>query len=50
MLPEGQGRLRNGAYAVQWWIFAAFAVLMAAKIARDLGEPSGIDRPIVSAP
>ncbi len=39
VLPEGQGRLRNGAYAVQWWIFAAFAVLMAAKIARDLGEP-----------
>jgi cytochrome oxidase assembly protein ShyY1 len=50
VLPEGQGRLRNGAYAVQWWIFAAFAVLMAAKIARDLGEPSDIDRPIVSAP
>ena len=50
VLPEGQGRLRNGAYAVQWWIFAAFAVVMAVRIARDLGEPSDIDRPIVSAP
>ena len=43
MLPEGQGRLRNGAYAIQWWIFAAFAIVMAAKIARDLGERDDID-------
>jgi surfeit locus 1 family protein len=49
-LPEGRGRLRNGAYAVQWWLFAAFAIGMAAKIARDLGERDDIDRPIVSAP
>jgi len=35
-LPEAQGRLRNGAYALQWWVFAAFAVGMAVKIARDL--------------
>lgn len=47
VLPEGQGRLRNGAYAVQWWIFAAFAVVMAAKIARDLGVRDDIDQPIV---
>jgi surfeit locus 1 family protein len=50
LLPEGSGRLRNGAYAVQWWIFAAFAVAMAARIARDLGERTDIDRPIVSTP
>ena len=50
VLPEGAGRLRNGAYAVQWWIFAAFAVLMAGKIARDLGVPDDIDRPIVPTP
>lgn len=35
-LPEARGRLRNGAYALQWWVFAAFAVGMAVKIARDL--------------
>lgn len=37
-LPEGQGRLRNGAYALQWWIFAAFAVGMSIKMAKDIGQ------------
>ena len=36
-LPESSGRLRNGAYAVQWWLFAAFAVGMAVRMARDVG-------------
>ena len=36
-LPESTGRLRNGAYAVQWWLFAAFAVAMAIRMARDFG-------------
>ncbi|GAA2094052.1 hypothetical protein GCM10009841_04240 [Microlunatus panaciterrae] len=40
-LPEGHGRLRNGAYAFQWWIFAAFAVAMAIRMARDLGSKQG---------
>lgn len=35
-LPEARGRLRNGAYALQWWVFAAFALGMAIRIARDL--------------
>ena len=47
VLPEGEGRLRNGAYAVQWWIFAAFAVLMSAKIAKDLGGQDAVDPSIV---
>jgi surfeit locus 1 family protein len=34
-LPEGSGRLRNGAYALQWWVFAAFAVGLAVRAARD---------------
>lgn len=34
-LPQSSGRLRNGAYALQWWVFAAFAVAMAVKVARD---------------
>lgn len=35
-LPSSGGRLRNGAYALQWWLFAAFTVAMAFRIARDL--------------
>ncbi|SDT42985.1 Cytochrome oxidase assembly protein ShyY1 [Friedmanniella luteola] len=35
VLPEGSGRLRNGAYALQWWAFAAFAVGLAVRMARD---------------
>jgi len=35
-LPEAQGRLRNAAYAYQWWLFAAFSIAMALRIARDL--------------
>ncbi|WP_375424436.1 SURF1 family protein [uncultured Friedmanniella sp.] len=51
-LPESSGRLRNGAYALQWWVFAAFAVGMAVKVARDqrlgeeaddTGEPTSAD-------
>lgn len=38
-LPRSDGRIRNGAYAVQWWIFAAFAMLWAVKMARDVGRP-----------
>lgn len=35
-LPEARGRLRNAAYAFQWWLFAAFAVVMSVRIARDV--------------
>jgi surfeit locus 1 family protein len=34
-LPQTSGRLRNGAYALQWWVFAAFAVVLAVRMARD---------------
>ena len=34
-LPEGSGRLRNGVYAVQWWLFAAFTLVMAVRMARE---------------
>ena len=39
-LPQASGRLRNGAYALQWWVFAAFALGLAVRMARDqeLGE------------
>jgi surfeit locus 1 family protein len=37
-LPETRGRLRNGAYAMQWWLFAAFTLFLAFRIARDLRD------------
>ena len=45
VLPEGTGRLRNGAYALQWWVFAAFAVGLSIRMARDqeLGAPGVAD-------
>jgi surfeit locus 1 family protein len=36
-LPEASGRLRNRAYSVQWWLFAAFTLFMAFRMARDIG-------------
>lgn len=38
VLPEGQGRLQNAAYALQWWVFAGFALVMAGRMARDIGR------------
>lgn len=37
-MPREGGEFRNAAYAVQWWVFAAFAVAMGIKIARDFGR------------
>lgn len=37
-LPEGQGRLQNAAYALQWWVFTGFAMVMAGRVARDIGR------------
>jgi len=37
-MPREGGEFRNAAYAVQWWVFAAFAVGMGIKMARDFGR------------
>ena len=37
-LPEAPGRLRNGAYAIQWWLFAGFTLVMTTRIIRDVGR------------
>ncbi len=42
-LPQAEGRLRNAAYALQWWVFGAFAVALAVRMARDLGLRDDLD-------
>ena len=37
-LPTGEGSWRNSGYALQWWVFAAFALGMALKIAQSMGK------------
>lgn len=36
-LPEGEGSMQNGGYALQWWVFAAFALGMSIKLAQSMG-------------
>lgn len=40
-LPSAHGRLRNGFYALQWWVFAGFAIWMGFRMAQDLGRNPG---------
>lgn len=41
-LPSANGRLRNGFYALQWWVFAGFAIWMGVRMAQDMGRnPDG---------
>lgn len=37
-LPQGEKSLMNGSYALQWWLFAAFALGMGIKLAADVGD------------
>lgn len=37
-LPTEEGSWRNGGYALQWWVFAAFAIGMAVMVARSVGR------------
>ena len=37
-LPEGEGSWRNSGYALQWWVFALFALGMTGKIAHSMGK------------
>ena len=36
-LPSGEGSAQNSGYALQWWVFAAFGLGMAIKLAHSLG-------------
>jgi cytochrome oxidase assembly protein ShyY1 len=41
-LPSEEGSARNQGYALQWWVFAAFAIAIAVKVSRDIGrKPAG---------
>lgn len=42
-IPKSSGRLQNGAYALQWWVFAAFSIAMGIKMARDIKRTDGAD-------
>lgn len=38
VLPEGEGSQRNAGYALQWWVFAGFALVMTFIWARMIGR------------
>ena len=38
-LPESEGSQRNAGYALQWWVFAVFAMIMTIVWARSVKEP-----------
>jgi len=48
-LPEGEGKVRNQGYAMQWWAFAAFAVVMSVLIARSMGRRDAAARSVDGA-
>ncbi|MGV8907816.1 MAG: SURF1 family protein [Propionicimonas sp.] len=37
-LPSGAGSIQNIGYALQWWVFAAFAAFMTVRFARAIGQ------------
>ena len=47
-LPSGL-TLRNAAYALQWWVFAAFGLWMWWKMVRDDHRRRPLDRPVEEA-
>ena len=47
-LPKSSGRLRNAAYAFQWWLFSAFALAMSIRVARDVGRAEALESEITA--
>lgn len=41
-LPTGEGSLQNAGYALQWWVFAAFAAFMTIRFVRTIGRAGGL--------
>lgn len=41
-LPSGEGSVQNAGYALQWWVFAAFAAFMTYRFVRTIGREGGL--------
>jgi surfeit locus 1 family protein len=41
-LPTGSGSIQNIGYALQWWVFAAFAAFMTIRFVRALGRSGSL--------
>ncbi len=41
-LPSGSGSIQNIGYALQWWVFAAFAAFMTVRFIRALGRDGSL--------
>ena len=52
-LPTGEGSWQNYGYALQWWVFAAFALFMTGRFVRAIGQHGtlgDIEDPVDPAP
>jgi len=47
-LPSGEGSWRNSGYALQWWVFALFALGMSIRFAQTMGRRSRGSSPVGS--
>ena len=47
-LPSGEGSWRNSGYALQWWVFALFALGMSIRIAQTMGRRDRGSSPVGS--
>lgn len=43
VLPSGSGSWQNYGYALQWWVFAAFAVFMTIRFVRAIGRDGTVE-------
>lgn len=48
-LPSGDGAVRNAGYALQWWVFAAFALGGSLLVARSMRPASDDVAPVASS-
>lgn len=42
VLPSGEGSVQNAGYALQWWVFAAFAAFMTVRFVQAIGRRGGL--------
>lgn len=44
-LPEADGRAQNSGYALQWWVFAGFALIVTVLAIRKVGRDADASQP-----